>query len=80
MKKLFIVLMALVMAGTCAACAQNPSESAGPTKDALTPGASLEQTSDATTEPTTPSSTATPTPNEPEYLGYTANKIGRAHV
>lgn len=40
MKKLFIVLMALVMAGTCAACAQNPSESAGPTKDALTPGAS----------------------------------------
>ncbi|PWL98293.1 MAG: hypothetical protein DBY09_05600, partial [Selenomonadales bacterium] len=75
MKKLFIVLMALVMAGTCAACAQNPSESAGPTKDALTPGASLEQTSDATTEPTTPSSTATPTPNEPEYLGYTANNI-----
>lgn len=78
MKKLFIVLMTLVVLGTCVSCGKNPSETAGPTEGALTPGASLEQTSEPTeTLQNTSSATPapTPTPNEPEYLGYNANNI-----
>lgn len=78
MKKLFIDLMTLVVLGTCVSCGKNPSETAGPTEGALTPGASLEQTSEPTeTLQNTSSATPapTPTPNEPEYLGYNANNI-----
>ena len=73
MKKLLVILMALAVLGACTSCAKDPAPTAGNTDGALTPGASQGQSEPTATSGT--ESSATPTPNQPEYLGYTTNNI-----